>query len=162
MHKYMRFTSHSQYDTASIAKQVAAHLNGGDVLLLTGDLGTGKTTFVKALAQTMGIQDDVTSPTFSLMNIYKINDHNLKIKNLVHIDTYRMNKADEFKEIGAEDYISDPENISVIEWPEKIKKIIKKSIKGRIIEITFTHGSKETRQITVSGVNVLDANIDTI
>ncbi len=99
-------------------------------MLLHGELGAGKTTFTKGIAQGLDIKDQITSPTFTLMNVYKNG-------RLVHIDTYRLKNAQELIDIGAEDYIGNPDSISVIEWPEKIKKLLTTK---RFISVHLDHG----------------------
>ena len=127
-------------------QQLASTLKGGDIVLLHGDLGAGKTTLTKGIAQGLGIMDEIVSPTFTLMQTYDIKRLKHKnIKTLVHIDTYRLKDEEQLIEIGVEDYLSDDETVCVIEWPEKIegllrgKKVmnimIEHSGEGRIIKI---------------------------
>lgn len=77
-------------ETYALAKQIASTLKGGEVILLSGDLGAGKTTFTKGLAKALGIDDEVTSPTFTILNVYE--DGRLKLN---HLDMYRVESADE-------------------------------------------------------------------
>lgn len=152
----MLFTTNSQLETELVGKKLAAKLKGGDILLLSGDLGAGKTSLVKGIAKGLGVKHEITSPTFTLLNIYKIK--NSKIKNLVHIDTYRLEDEKspygespagrELLEIGVEDYLGEPNTICVIEWPEKISGLLKNL---KTIKITLEHGDKpEQRRIQVS------------
>lgn len=85
-------------ETYALAKQIASTLKGGEVILLSGDLGAGKTTFTKGLAKALGIDDEVTSPTFTILNVYE--DGRLKLN---HLDMYRVESADELAELGIED-----------------------------------------------------------
>ena len=125
-------------------KKIATDLHGGDVVLLYGDLGAGKTTLTKGIALGLGIKSNIVSPTFTLMQVYKIEDlslpraksRGLKIKNLVHIDTYRLEDEKQLLEIGAQDYIGDPETVCVIEWPEKVSELLKDC---KIKKITIEH-----------------------
>ena len=111
--------------------------------MLYGELGAGKTTLVKGMAAFFGIKKKITSPTFTLMNIYPVKSQSTKY--LVHIDTYRLKDEQELNDIGIEDYLGRPEAICLIEWPEKIKKLLKnkKTLKIKIKhrnngrEITF-------------------------
>jgi inorganic pyrophosphatase len=90
------------------------------------------------------VEGEITSPTFALMNVYKIQDSKFKIQTLVHIDTYRLKNEQELLEIGAEDYIGQPNTITIIEWPEKIEDIL---ISKPLKTITIEHQPKNTRKI---------------
>ena len=104
-------------EVESIAREIVAALHGGDAVLLSGELGSGKTTLAKAIAAELGIHETITSPTFTLMNVYKTTHP--QITTLMHMDTYRMERAEELLEIGVETYIGDPATVSIIEWPER-------------------------------------------
>ena len=131
----MKIITYSSKETIIYGKKIASSLRGGEVIALWGDLGAGKTTFVKGLAQGLGIKKIVTSPTFILMNVYKIKDLRLKIKVLVHIDCYRVYKAQDIEDIGVLEYFGRKDSIVVIEWPERIKKILPKKTLHIHIEI---------------------------
>ncbi len=92
--------------------------NEAFVVGLSGHLGAGKTSFVKCIAEHMGISDVVTSPTFVLMKIYTSN--NFSFARLVHIDAYRLERREELEALRFEDVISDPNNLVMIEWPENV------------------------------------------
>ena len=77
----MQYISPSEAQTMSIARQLAAMVKGGDVVMLQGDLGAGKTTFTKGFAEELGVTDTITSPTFSIMNVYKILNSEFRIQN---------------------------------------------------------------------------------
>ncbi len=130
----MQFQSSSEQETKNIAKEIAASLQGGDIVLLTGELGAGKSTFTRGVAEYFNITENVTSPTFTLMNIYPI--ENNKIKQLVHIDTYRLENEQQLVEIGAEDYLGAPNTLCFVEWPEKIQNLIKEK---KIVKIKIEH-----------------------
>ena len=124
----MRRISKSLKDTNNIAKEAIKIISKDSlkdkalILGLYGDLGAGKTAFTQALAKHLGVKDKVTSPTFVIMKKYKIQD--TKYKNLVHIDAYRLNRGDELSKLGWADIITDPKNLVLIEWPEKVKDIM--------------------------------------
>lgn len=114
----------SEAETVALAQKVVTQLNGGDILALHGDLGTGKTTFTKGLAEALGITKQVTSPTFAIMNVYELPEEKNGIKTLVHIDAYRLESPDEILTIGVEDYLGEPDTLCVIEWPVKIQTVL--------------------------------------
>ena len=120
----MEYTTSSAQETQLIGKNLASQLTGGDIVLLHGELGAGKTTFVKGIAEGLGITDDILSPTFTLMNIYTATRQHSNTTTLVHIDTYRLKSEQELIDIGVEDYLGDENTICVIEWPEKIEKLL--------------------------------------
>lgn len=105
----MKFLSHSAEETFAFAKRVADKLKGGEIILLNGDLGAGKTTFTKGLARALGIKETVTSPTFTYVKEY---DGRLT---LYHFDMYRVSDADEVYELGLEEYFYKG-GVVVVEW----------------------------------------------
>ncbi len=143
------FTSHSEQETLEIAKNVAFRLRGGEVVLLEGALGTGKTVFVKGLAAGIGIKDTIQSPTFVLMKVYeRVLTQSRGIKYLVHIDTYRIQNAHQLISIGVLDYIGKPDTVVAIEWPEKMVHLLVEDIKT--IKVILNHGKqKGDRQLEI-------------
>lgn len=139
----MKLLSTTEKQTEKIGQKLALKLKGGDVLCLYGELGAGKTTLVKGLAKGLEIKKDINSPTFSLMNLYKAK----KSIKLVHIDTYRLTNKQELVDIGAEDYLSAPDTICVVEWPEKIRKLLKNK---NIVKVTIKHKGRNERIITIT------------
>lgn len=117
--------TNSAEETETVAKNIARSLKGGTVVALQGDLGAGKTTFVKGFAKGLGVSETVTSPTFVLMNVYKA--HKEGVSQFVHIDCYRLENASDLLGIGVKDYLSEPHTIVALEWPERVKKILPKS-----------------------------------
>lgn len=117
--------TNSQEETKSFAKNLAKKINGG-VIALSGELGAGKTTFVQGFAEGLGIKDKIISPTFVL-----VRQHNIPNTSsiLYHIDLYRLEDQLSINSIGLEDFISDPKNIVIIEWSEKLEKLPKGTIK---------------------------------
>ena len=107
------YKSISPEKTAMLATQIADIIKPGTVICLNGDLGAGKTLFVQNLARALGVQGDVTSPTFNLMNIY---EGKMKI---FHFDLYRLEQEYELEEIGFYDYVEEPDGLVLIEWAEK-------------------------------------------
>lgn len=111
------FESNTLHDTCQIARDFAANLKGGDIICMYGDLGAGKTEFVRAMAQELGIEDYITSPTFTIINEYKGS------LDLYHFDVYRIADSDEMYEIGYDEYING-DGICVIEWAQLIEDIL--------------------------------------
>ena len=103
----------SPYGTVKLAEKVAQRVREGTVICLEGDLGAGKTLFVQSMARTLGVQGEVTSPTFNLMNIYE------GFCPIVHFDLYRLNSVEELEDIGFYEYTDFPDGIVFIEWAEK-------------------------------------------
>lgn len=130
---FVRVTS--EQETIELAREIAPKLKGGDILALSGDLGAGKTTFTKGLAVALGITKNVTSPTFAIMNVYELPEIKNGIKTLVHIDAYRLETSDEILTIGVQDYLSQPDILTVIEWPEKIQPMLDNY---KMIELKFS------------------------
>jgi tRNA threonylcarbamoyladenosine biosynthesis protein TsaE len=131
----MQTTSHSLAETNAFAAAFVKELVGdlsqkslqkkmrkAEVVALSGDLGSGKTAFVKAVAGEFGIKDDVTSPTFIIEKIYELADS--PFQRLIHIDAYRLESGAELLHLGWADLIADPRNIIFIEWPEKVADIM--------------------------------------
>ena len=144
----MSVTTNSPQETFEYGKKLAAKLNGGDILLLSGDLGAGKTSLVKGIAAGLGIKNEITSPTFTLMNLYEIRNPKSKIRKFVHIDTYRLKDEKELIEIGVEDYLGQPDTICTIEWPEKIENLLTGK---KVIAINLEHDEKpHQRKISIS------------
>lgn len=114
----MEFEVNSIDDTTILGLKLGQLLNPGDVICLTGDLGTGKTHITKGIAKGLNISDIITSPTFSIVNEY--DSGRLKMN---HFDVYRVNDSDEIYAIGFDDYIFS-EAISVIEWANYIEDIL--------------------------------------
>jgi tRNA threonylcarbamoyladenosine biosynthesis protein TsaE len=108
----------SAADTEAVGAALAGWLANGDVLLLHGDLGAGKTTFVKGIARGLGVAAVVSSPSFGLVNDYD-GGPNAPVARLHHLDLYRLRDAEELETIGFSELISPSEGTTVIEWPER-------------------------------------------
>lgn len=107
----------SEFQTKEFAKKLASFLKTGDVLVLSGELGAGKTKFVEGILAYFDLQDEISSPTFTIVNEYK----NDKI-NIYHFDLYRLGDIYEFENIGGEEYFS--KGICIFEWGELIEDIL--------------------------------------
>ena len=136
----MRKITHSPEETIKLGKEIGSKLKGGDIIAFVGGLGAGKTTFTRGLAIGMGLGDEVTSPTFALVNEYRG-----KI-NLYHFDMYRIMNAESLETTGFYDYMSD-DNVLAIEWSENIKDCLDKNT----IYITINRIDDDTREFIIDG-----------
>lgn len=114
----LEFIINNVEDTLSLGKQLGSKVKSGDIICINGDLGAGKTHFTKGIAEGLGIEDHITSPTFTIVNEYE--GGRLK---LYHFDVYRVNDPDEIYAIGFDEYIFD-KGVSVIEWSNYIEELI--------------------------------------
>ena len=130
----MKYYTKTAKETLVLAKKFAKELKGGETIGLIGNLGAGKTIFTKGIAIKLGIEKNITSPTFVLMKIYPVNSQK-QIKFLVHIDAYRIKSANDLIAIGANEHFDQPDTVTIIEWADKIKKILPK--KTKFIKITI-------------------------
>lgn len=109
----MAFVTRSQEETIALGERLGSLLREGDILVLTGDLGAGKTQLTKGIAAAMGVDDDVTSPTFNILMVYEGEQ-----MPLYHFDLYRLEDADQLEDIGLYDLL-DADGACVIEWGEQ-------------------------------------------
>ncbi len=123
-------------ETEKLAKDIADIVYEGLVICLDGDLGAGKTLFIRSLAKALGVSGEVTSPTFNLMNIYDTDRKNFKI---YHFDLYRLETSEELEEIGFYEYAEEPEGMVVIEWSDKFPE----DIPDDILHIEINRGEKD-------------------
>lgn len=133
-------TTRSPQETIAFAEKIGALLHKGDVIAYTGGLGAGKTTFTRGLAVGAGLEDEVTSPTFALINEYT------GPVNIYHFDMYRINGMDDLETTGFFDYPME-ESIFAIEWSENIPEALPENV----IRIDIKYIDDDTRQITVEG-----------
>ena len=120
------FTSHSNTETMSFASNLASKLHIGDVIVLSGELGAGKTKFTEGFLSYFGLDQEISSPTFNIVNEYKKDNINI-----YHFDVYRLEDVSEFYAIGGEEYFSS--GISIIEWGE----LIEEALPNNCIRISF-------------------------
>jgi tRNA threonylcarbamoyladenosine biosynthesis protein TsaE len=133
--------TNSSEETKKFASDFAKkYKNSGGIILLKGDLGSGKTTFTQGFAEGLGIKDKIISPTFVLIRQHKVS----KNKTLYHIDLYRLKEGTDSKEIGLNDMLSQKENIILIEWPERLKSLPKDPV-----TLEFKTSSPNVREIHV-------------
>jgi len=143
----MEFVSKSVFETAKIANDFAMKLKPKEeiatIVGLSGELGSGKTTFMKYLAESFGIGETIKSPTFVIEKIYELAKK--PFRHLIHIDAYRIEKEIEMINLGWKEIIDDPKNLICVEWPEKIAGIIPEHIM-----IKFEHVSETERKISIA------------
>lgn len=134
-------TTASAEETIAFAEKLGAMLKGGDVIAYKGGLGAGKTTFTRGLAIGMGLPDEVSSPTFALVNEYRG-----KALTLYHFDMYRIMNEEALETTGFYDYLSD-DCVIAVEWSENIADCLPKNI----ITVTIEKIGEEERRIEVKG-----------
>ncbi len=135
------FVSTSVLETEQIAEEFARGLTGGETVLLNGEMGAGKTHFTKGIAKGLDIADVITSPTFTLHNIY------YGRLTLNHFDFYRIEDFSEAEMLGLDEFFYDKRGVSVIEWSENIKPLIP----ANHIVVTIEKLSDLQRKITLNG-----------
>ncbi len=133
-----KLISHSENETKLIGKKFAEKLKKGDVIVLTGELGSGKTKFTEGVLEYFGLENEISSPTFNIVNEYIS-----KNINIYHFDVYRLEDEDEFYAIGGEEYFD--KGICLIEWGEMIESVLPK----KYIHITFNRNyeNDDSREI---------------
>lgn len=139
---HFQFLSKSEEDTKNFAKSLASHLKKQDIIVLTGDLGSGKTKFTEGILSYFGLENEISSPTFTIVNEYQKDDITI-----YHFDVYRLEDSSEFYEMGGEEYFEN--GICLIEWGELIEHALPKGY----IHITFSKDDKNE--------NIRILNIDT-
>ena len=153
-----KFVSNNPEESRKFARDLAANLmsrslldisGGALVLALMGDLGSGKTTFAQAFAEGLGVKEKVKSPTFIIFRKSKVADKKWQekvFKYFYHFDVYRINSEKEILNLGWEEIISNPENIVLVEWADKIEKILPKNS----VKINFKHLKGDKREIVLN------------
>lgn len=143
----MEYISHSLEETFKIAVNFGAKIKPTEseatIIGLYGELGSGKTAFMKFLAESFGIKETIQSPTFVIEKIYELENKNFQ--HLIHIDAYRIEKEEEMINLGWREIIADPGNLICIEWPERIAGIMPKHV-----VIKFEHVSETKRKISIA------------
>ena len=130
--------THSEEETAGLGRELAATLSAGDVLLLFGDLGAGKTAFVRGLAEGLGVSgDEVSSPTFTLIQEYRGGR-----LTLFHVDLYRIEDPREFDELGLDEIAEG--GVLAIEWAERLPRPPQNAVR-----VSITHAGESERRIAI-------------
>jgi tRNA threonylcarbamoyladenosine biosynthesis protein TsaE len=141
----MEFFSKGLKDTDNLAKDFLSKIEKGEratIIALSGELGSGKTAFVKCVAKNLGIDEDITSPTFVIMKNYELSTKNYKL--LIHIDAYRLNSYKELENLRWQEIYNDSNNLIFLEWPERVLELIPNDAK----KINFEFIDETTRKIS--------------
>ena len=139
----MVYYTNSDKETEAIGEAFGRSVKDGTVVAMYGDLGAGKTAFVRGMARGMGISERVSSPTFTIVNEY------LGDRTLIHFDMYRLGSADELFDIGWEDYLARGA-VCAVEWSENVEE----AFYGDEIRLTIEKTSDTSRKITIEGADV--------
>ncbi len=140
MTKVLQIISHSEEETLALAEKIISLLTPDDLLVLTGELGTGKTVFVRGLARGLGIDEMiVNSPSYTIVNEYPGN------RPMYHFDLYRLGDSSELIEIGWDDYLN-KNGLVVVEWGERADEFLP----NRYYKITFSMMNEKEREIVIS------------
>lgn len=136
----IRFISKCEQDTIEFASKFASKLEKNDIVLLSGELGSGKTKFVQGVLKYFGLENEISSPTFTI-----VNEYNSKKVDIYHFDVYRLADIDEFYAMGGEEYFT--QGICLIEWGEMIEDILPPDY----IKITFKKNdeNEEYRELQI-------------
>ncbi|MBI2416185.1 MAG: tRNA (adenosine(37)-N6)-threonylcarbamoyltransferase complex ATPase subunit type 1 TsaE [Candidatus Kerfeldbacteria bacterium] len=138
--------SQSEGATRAFARMLATRLSQGGTILLTGELGAGKTTFVQGLADELGVTESITSPTFSLVALHPVTKH-ARITQLVHVDLYRLLNPLDIATLDLAQYQNDPAILLVIEWSERCPE----QFTDCLGTIQFTLSDYHDRQLLFTG-----------
>jgi len=145
----MEIVAANTEQTQKFAEEIAAKIKPGDTIALYGDLGAGKTTFVSMVTKALGFTDRVQSPTFVVSRIYSGGSSTSEIKYIHHLDLYRMQDSSDIKDLGIDDYLSQPDSVVFIEWPE----VAEKYLPEKTIRIFFEILSENERKIHVQNLH---------
>ena len=144
----MQIRTHSPEETEAIGRKIAAKLLPGDIIAYYGDLGAGKTAFTRGLAAGLGVTEQVTSPTYTIVNEYLSGR-----LPLFHFDMYRLGSSDELFDIGWEDYLARG-GVCAVEWSENVEDALRDAIH---ITIEKDPLEPDTRRITIEGGSRFEA-----
>ncbi len=139
--KLFDITTTSDLETQQLGVKFSKIISNGDIITLNGDLGSGKTTFIKGILKGLDYKNEVTSPTYTLINEYRAQ------YNIIHIDCYRENDINRWFNIGLVDYFNNNQNVIFIEWAENIKSILP----DKTIDLFFQVVNSNERLIQYDG-----------
>lgn len=136
-----KYISNSETETEAIGAEIARALPRGSVVLLDGDLGAGKTVFSRGFARALGIDEPVSSPTYTIVQEYELPEKG----RLYHLDLYRISGVEAALAFGVDEFLNDPSSYALVEWPERIAGILPEDA----IRITLKHIGEGRREISV-------------
>lgn len=145
----MEYISNSDIETKKISEQFASRLKGGEVLCLYGDLGAGKTVFAQGMVNYFLPGKRVLSPTFIIVRHYLVSHDT--IKNIYHIDLYRLEKSEEITHVGLNEFIHKPDTIVAIEWADRLGELLPE----KRIDIRLETLSEQTRLIRIDQTHAI-------
>lgn len=145
----MELISNSEKDTIEFGKKIARKLEKGMIIVLTGDLGSGKTKLTEGILTEFGLQDEISSPTFTI-----VNEYNTEKFDIFHFDVYRLSDIDEFLAIGGEEYFE--KGVSIIEWGEMIEDILPSDY----IKIIFSKDLENENKRIITIENIGNSNLE--
>ena len=137
-----KFISYSAEQTIEYAKKYAENLKKGDIIIFSGELGAGKTKFTEGILEYFNLQDEISSPTFTIVNEYKKDDINI-----YHFDLYRLSDIDEFYAIGGDEYLEN--GICIFEWGEILEEVLSKEYTKITIEKDMDDENKRTYNFNI-------------
>jgi tRNA threonylcarbamoyladenosine biosynthesis protein TsaE len=144
--------SNSEEETAKFAAEIAKDTRPGTVIALHGSLGAGKSVFSRGFARGCGIKGPIPSPTFTIVQEYRISDDNNQVKEglsrLYHMDLYRIQDAEAGYVFGIDEYLDDVSAVKLIEWPERIEEILPPDT----VNIKIEHIDEDRRKIVVDNI----------
>lgn len=146
------YISNSEENTKKLAKFIASFLNKSDIIVLNGELGSGKTKFTEGFLSYFNLENEISSPTFSIVNEYN-SKNNI---NIYHFDVYRLSSSDEFYAIGGDEYFN--KGICIVEWGEIIKDVFPK----KTIQINFfrDYTNENIRKLQIIGLEERGINLE--
>jgi tRNA threonylcarbamoyladenosine biosynthesis protein TsaE len=149
----MSYILKNEAELHKLAKKFATKLTSGDVILLYGEMGSGKTTFVKAVCEELNVKQNVSSPTFTLINKYETATG----QTIYHVDLYRLNSALDLYMLDLHRYLTDPSAIIFIEWAEKLEELIP----DQFLKLTFEYYETDQRQLSYAAQGARYQNLIT-
>lgn len=139
----MEISVHSTEETKKLAERLADDIKPGDILALFGDLGSGKTTFTGFLVKALGFSDRVQSPTFVIMRHYKNGSGKSLVKEINHLDLYRIRTEEELDDLGINELFEKKDTLTLIEWPELL------NLPAHSKKLYFEYVSENERKIEI-------------